>query len=212
MDKRTAERLKVDRIHVAPRALELSSSMAQRRFKYVWTPFHVAAARLEPLPTGLVRFWLQQSGGHVVITHLSSRYEPGEGLLKRQTLQNVAYVGLSDLAQDSLEALVPIGHLLDHLLGNGGALDGQWLSEGGGVDSGLCQLGARVVELFPLGHGFDETACSDVRSYFARSFALYMHDRRALNIADPLMEKLLRTQLLAAAFWKRRRGQTAGSH
>jgi len=212
MDKRTAERLRVDRIHVAPRALELSSSMAQRRFKYIWTPLHVAVAKLQPLPTGLVRFWLQQPGGHVVITHLSSRYEPGEQLLKRHSLHNVAYVGLSDLAQDSLEVLVPMGHLLDHLLGNSGALDGQWLSEGGGVDSGLRQLGARVVELFPLGHGFDEAACSDVRSYFARSFALYMHDRRALNVADPLMERLLRTQLLAGAFWKRRGEWAAGSH
>ncbi len=212
MDQRTAERLKVDRIHVAPRALELSTSMAQRRFKYIWSPLDIALAKLQPLPTGLVRFWLQQPGGHVVITHLSSRYEPGDGLLKRHSLHNVAYVGLSDLAQDSLEALVPIGHLLDHLLGNGGALDGQWLSEGGGVDWGLRQLGARVAQLFPLSHGFDEAACNSVRSYFARSFALYVHDRRALNIADPLMEKLLRTQLLAAAFWKRRREQAAGSH
>jgi hypothetical protein len=161
--------------------------------------------KLRALPTGLVSVWLNQPNGHVVITHLPSRYEPGEQLLKRQLLRNVAYVGMSDLAQDSLEALVPVGHLLDHLLGSGGAADGPWLSEGGGVNAALRELAEEVVELFPLGYGFDEAACRDARSYFARCFALYFHNRRALNVADPLMEKLMRTSLLSETFWRSRR-------
>lgn len=201
MDSQVSERLKIDRIHVAPRALELSPG-AQKRFMHMWAPLDDLVAKLRALPTGLVRFWLDQPGGHVVITHQSSRYEPGEQSLKRHVLRNVAYVEAAALAQDSLEALVPIGHLLDHLLGSSGAAEGLWLSEGGGANPALREVGARIIELFPLGYGFDEAACLDVHAYFARSLALCLQDRRALNIADPLMEKLLRTALLSQSFWR----------
>ncbi|MEM4724162.1 MAG: hypothetical protein QXP01_04050, partial [Candidatus Hadarchaeum sp.] len=72
---------------------------------------------------------------------------------------------------------------------------------GGGVNDALQKVGAGIAELFRLGYGFDAEACRDVRSYFARSLALYLHDRRALNVADPRMERLLRTTLFADAFW-----------
>jgi len=208
MKKQTFERLKVDRIHVAPRALELSSQAAQQRFTHIWAPLEELLTRLQPLPEGLVRFWLKQPGGHVVITHLPSRYDAGEHLLKRLVLRNVAHIAVSDLALDSLEALVPAGYLLDHLLGSAGAEGGLWLSDGGGVNPALREVGARVVELFPLGYGFDEAACTDPHAYFARSLALYLHDRRALNVADPLMERLLRSTLLSDAFWHSRKMQT----
>jgi hypothetical protein len=149
-----------------------------------------------------VRFWLQQPTGHVVVTHLTSRYEPGEHRLKHHVLCNVAYVGIADLAQGSPEALVPIGHWLDHLLGSAGAEEGPWLSQGGGATRALQEVGARVTELFLLGHGFDVQACTDAGTYFARSLALYWHDRRALNAADPLLERLLRTTLCTDAFWR----------
>lgn len=201
MGNRTFEQLKIDRVHVAPRALELSPRAAWQRFVHIWAPLTELLTQLQALPAGLVRFWLKQPGGHVVITHLPSRYEAGEQWLKHQALRNVAYVAVSDLAQGSLEALVPIGHLLDHLLGNAGTGEGPWLSEGGGVSPALRQVGMQVAELFPLGYGFDEAACSDARVYFARSLALYLHDRRTLNVRDPLMEKVLRTTLFSDAFW-----------
>jgi len=205
MAAKLLERLKIDRLHVAPRTLELSSAMAQERYSQLWAPLQDLARHLSPLPGGLLRFWLNQTGGHVVVTHLSSHYEPGEGQLKNATLRNVAYVSASDLAGAPIEALAPVGSLLDHLLGNAGAELGAWLSEGGGVHSALHELGLRVVELFPLGYGFDAAACADARSYFARSFALYLHDRRRLNVADPLMERLFRASLLADAFWRAKR-------
>jgi len=59
--------------------------------------------------------------------------------------------------------------------------------------------------LFQLGNGFDEEARGHVRAYWARSLALYLHDRNALNVADPLMEKLLRTALFSTAFWRSHR-------
>lgn len=202
MDSQALARLKVERMHVAPRVLDLSSQQVQRRFPHVWAPLEELSSRLKGLPTGLVRFWLQQPTGHVVITHLASRYEPGEHQLKHHVLCNVAYVGISDLAQGSLEVLVSIGHWLDHLLGSAGAEEGLWLSQGGGASPVLQEVGAHVAELFPLGHGFDAQACTDPRTYFARSLALYWHDRRALNAADPLLERLLRTTLCADAFWR----------
>ena len=59
-------------------------------------------------------------------------------------------------------------------------------------------------ELFPLGYGFDKAACREAQSYFARSVALYLHDRRALNVADPQIERLLRTTVFSGAFWRSR--------
>lgn len=202
MHQKVLARLKIERMHLAPRALELSPAPVVKRFPRIWTPLDALSERLRNLPTDLVLFWLQQPGGHMVITHSSSRYEAGECRLKRTALRNVAYVGLSDLAQGSLEALVPVAHLLDHLLGNGGAPEGHWLSEGGGVNAMLQEIGARIEDLFHLGHGFDAWACSGVRTYFARSLALYLHDRHTLNVADPLLERLLRTTLCADAFWR----------
>ena len=202
MQNRALALLKVDRMHVAPRALELSPAAAQRRFMAVWAPLEELLSRLGLLPLGLVRFWLQQPGGHVVITHLPPSYEPGTRLLKRHALHNVARVSVSDLARDSLDALVPVGHLLDHLLGCAGAEDGKWLSEAGGLNPALSRVGTRVAELFELGYGFDKAARDDVRAYWARSLALYLHDRGALNAADPLVEKLLRTTVLSSAFWR----------
>jgi hypothetical protein len=217
MSSRTLERLKMDRFHVAPRAVELSSAAAQRCYPQLWAPLQDLKSRLRTLPDGLIRFWLGQPGGHVVVTHLASYYEPGEGRLKNTKIRNVAYVSASDLAEDPIEALAPVGLLLDHLLGNAGVEEGAWFSEGGGVREALRELGLRVMELFPLGYGFDEAACADIHSYFARSFALYLQDRRRLNVADPLIERLFRT-LLSEAFWRSKDlkplvdgGQSAGS-
>ena len=202
MDSQALAQLKMQRMHVAPRALDLSPPEVQRRFAHVWAPLDELASRLKGLPTGLVRFWLQQPSGHVVITHLDSRYDPGEHRLKQQVLRNVAYVAVSDLALGALEAVVPIAQWLDHLLGNAGAEEGLWLSQGGGASPALREVGTRLAELFPLGHGFDAQACADARTYFARSLALYWFDRRALNAADPLLERLLRTTVCTGTFWR----------
>jgi hypothetical protein len=195
------DRLSRDRLHVAPRAVELASAAARRCYRHIWAPIDDLLSRLAPLPSGLIRLWLGCPGGHIVLTHLPSRYEPGEKTLKRNPLRNVALVCVSDLAEPPLEALVPVGHLLDHLLGCGGEEHGTWLSEGGGCGPALRDVGQRILSLFSLGYGFDAAACQDPRDYFARSLALYLLDRCGLSVADPQMERLLRSSLLSEAFW-----------
>ncbi len=202
MSPQLRERLKVDRVHVAPRAFELSSAPVRRRYSNMWEPVEDVATRLHSFPLGLVRFWLSQPGGHVVLTNLPSSYVGGELRLKHGPASNVACVGIADLAAGSPEALVPLGHLLDHLAGCGGAPEGQWLSEGGGISPDLVAVGMRVQKLFALGYGFDTAARRDERTYFARSLAMYLTDRRVLNVADPQIEKLFRTTLFSEGFWR----------
>jgi hypothetical protein len=54
-----------------------------------------------------------------------------------------------------------------------------------------------------LGYGIDQVAREDVQCYFARSVAWHIHDRQRLNVADPLIEKLLRRSLFDAHFCER---------
>jgi hypothetical protein len=95
-----------------------------------------------------------------------------------------------------------IGHLIDHALGCGGEDAGPWLSEGGGVNSLWSQAGRRLSRLFTLDYGADEIARSGVRDYFAQSLALYCRDRERLNVADPCIDKWLRSTLWSAGFWR----------
>jgi hypothetical protein len=94
-----------------------------------------------------------------------------------------------------------LGHLIDHYLGCGGAADGHWLSEGGGVTPAWQAAGARLPALFALGYGLDEVAQSNARDYFAQSLALYCRDRQRLNVADPQIDKWFRNTLWNDAFW-----------
>jgi hypothetical protein len=58
-----------------------------------------------------------------------------------------------------------------------------------------------LVRLFPLGYGLDEVALSGPRNYFAQSLAFYCRDRQRLNVADPQIDKWLRSTLWQAGFW-----------
>jgi len=202
MTNQALQRLRVEKIHVAPRALELSPQAARQRFAAMWAPLEELLQRLSPIPPGLVRFWLDRPGGHVVITHRLSTYVPGRHVLGPSALVNVAFVSVGDLASGGPDSLVPIGHLLDHQLGNGGEAGGPWLSEGGGFTERLREVGRRVAGQFPLGHAFDVAASVNPRAYWARSVAQYLYNRSALNLADPLMERLLHSTVFAGDFWR----------
>ncbi len=146
---------------------------------------------------------LDNPGGFAVLVASRSHYEPGPALIQGQTVQNVVYVSLADVACETERPLHVVGHLVDHVLGCGGESEGRWLSEGGGVRPLWQEAGTRLAELFALGYGVDENARSGMRNYFAQSLAFYCRDKQRLNAADPQVTRWLRNTLWNAAFWEK---------
>lgn len=196
------ERLQIDRIHVLPRTIELASAAACRRYRYPWDAVRELMVWLRPLPAGFMWFWLGQPGGHVVLTHAPSRYESGDYVMRTQVLSNVSEVCVSDLAERPQVALMPIGRMLDHMLGGFGGEEEAWFSDGVSSHTELRSLAGRFHESLALGYVADSAATADPRSCFARAFALYLCDRETLNTKDPRLEALFRRYLLSASFWR----------
>ena len=118
-------------------------------------------------------------------------------------------MALADLATGSRRSLVLVGYMLDHLLGCGGAADGAWLSDGGGIRPRWREVGGRLRELASLGYSVSESGAHGTHAYFAEGLAAYCHDRRQLNVADPLLERLLHGTVMSEAFWAAERGTCA---
>ena len=129
-------------------------------------------------------------------------YVPGVQLCGRRVLYGVAHVALADLAQRNKRPLVLVGYVLDHLLGCKGAADGVWLSDGGGITPRWQEVGGCLRDIVSLGYGSDESGDCDAHAYFAEGLAAYCHDRRQLNVADPLLERLLRRTVMSDSFWE----------
>lgn len=189
------------KLHLEPGALARVPTSVSERFDNPWAPMKALQRRLRPFPVGLLRFWAAQERGHVLIGRRDRGYVPGPQRCGKRTLDGVAYVALADLAAANDRPLVLIGLLLDHLLGCRGG-EGAWLSEGGGITPRWREVGRQVHELFELGYGQSEAAQHDPHIYFAEGLAAYCRDRRALNVADPLLERLLRRTIMNEAFWK----------
>jgi hypothetical protein len=170
-------------------------------FDHAWASLEALAREVRHLPAGLWRYLLDCEGGFVLIAAGESRYVPGPARIRQRTVQNVAFVSVEDLAQDTDRPLHVIGHLIDHYLGCGGDAEGTWLSEGGGVTSSWEQAGKRLQSRFWLGYGIDDEALSSVQDYFAQSLAYYCRDRRRLNVADPQIYKWFRSTLWSDSFW-----------
>jgi hypothetical protein len=167
------------------------------------------ARQIDCLLPALWDFLLSLNCGFVAIYSGDSEYIPGPARIRRQTVQNVAYVSVADLAQDNERPLHVLGHLIDHHLGCGGDAEGYWLSQGGGLVPEWQLAGERLPRMFSLGYAVDTVAQSSVQDYFAQSLALYCRDRQHLNTADPQIDKWLRYTLWDKAFWraeKRHRG------
>ncbi|HOG45037.1 MAG TPA: hypothetical protein PLJ35_15650 [Anaerolineae bacterium] len=191
-------RLKRERLHVEPGALEASPPQVQRRFAHAWAP---AATLLEwpaAWPLGLLGYWLGAPAGHVVLTAGPTAYLPGGLPWPGGGLPAVARVSLADLTGSGRTALDALAQMLDHLLGCLGAAEGPWLSDGAGATPGLRDVGRRLQTVAALGYG-----PADPHAHFAWAFAGYWLDRAALNAADPLAERLLRSTLCSDHFWGR---------
>jgi hypothetical protein len=194
------------RARVQPGALDELPGAARRAYEHEWAPVESLGRLLDCLPAGLWRTLLQWESGYAVLDAGESRYEPGEFDFRGRTLRGGALVSLVDLAgRDPSRVLHAIGHLVDHHLGCGGAEEGVWLSEGGGVMPAWREAGRRLPRLFDLGYGFDEIALSGVRDYFAQSLAAYCRERPALTVADPQIARWFRTTLWSPGFWRQKR-------
>jgi hypothetical protein len=189
------------KLHLVPGALEQVPTAISEHFDSPWAPVEVFKQQLRPFPTGLLRFWAAQERGHVLIGPQDRDYMPGQQRCGQRMLDGVAHVALADLATANSRPLVLVGRLLDHLLGCRGAADGAWLSDGGGITPRWQEVGQRVQELFALGYGQSEAAQHDPHAYFAEGLAAYCIDRRALNVADPLLERLLHRTVMNEGFW-----------
>ncbi|MGD8464679.1 MAG: hypothetical protein PVI09_12510 [Anaerolineae bacterium] len=186
-----------------PNLLAQSPSWIRGMYDHAWAAMQQLERQVRCLPPALLDSLLECEGGYVAIVSGTSHYVPGAAVVRQRQVQNVAYVAVEDLAGDTEQPLHVIGHLIDHHLGCGGAPDGPWLSEGGGLRPAWQAAGERLVRLFPLGYGLDEVALSSPRNYFAQSLAIYCRDRQRLNVADPQIDKWFRSTLWQAGFWTR---------
>ena len=190
-----------DKMHVAPRALDLAPAAVRRSYEHIFQPVEIVLADLRALPAELLRLWRDCPRGHAVFTHEDSRYAPGPQPWRDGTLESVAYVSIVALRQDPEAAWVSLLHLVDHLLG--GACDAARprFSEGAGITPALEDAARRFQEIVGLGYAAEDAPIEDARSYFAHTLWLYLRDPRRLNVLDPLSYRLYHGTLLAESFW-----------
>lgn len=190
------------RARLMPDLLSQSPPWVRGVFDHSWAPMRALAQQISLLPPHLWT-WLQRwESGYAAVCTGRSEYVPGPAHIRRQSVVNVAYVSVEDLAADNERPLHVLAHLIDHHLGCGGDSQGQWLSSGGGTSNRWRWAGERLAELFALGHAVDTVAESSAQDYFAQSLALYGRDRQRLNVADPLIYKWFRSTLWNRAFWQ----------
>jgi len=198
-DTRTSllRRLKRERLHVEPRALEASPPRVQQRFAHAWAPADLLLERFSAWPVGLLAYWLAAPAGHVVLSSQPSDYLPAGLPWRGDVLPATVRLSLADLLEGR-PALEAVAQMVDHLLGSLGEPEGPRLSDGAGTTPALRDVGRRLARLAALGYGPHEP-----HTYFAWAFAGYWLDRHALNTADPLAERLLRATLCSDQFWGR---------
>jgi len=192
-----------DKIHVEPRALELTSPAVRQRFEHIWQPAELFLRELQSLPPGLLRIWEQSQRGHIVFTHLDSVYCAGPQPWRENTLESVCYLSVKDWAQDRMPAWLAFFRLLDHLLGSDAQESAPSFSDGGGLTPALREAAGRFVAIHQLGYGHRELGISVAGDYFAHTLWLGLNDPQRLNTLDPLVLQLYRQTLLHPEFWER---------
>lgn len=188
------------KVNVRPGTLATLPTAASRRLR---SPLDLGRWLLKPLvhaPEALLLFWQRHARGHVVINPQRHGYAPGVQLVGKRQLDCVAWVSARELLVDPLLAL-PVAHLLDHLLGSDGLLEGPWLSDGAGRTPAWDSVGQRLRRQFELGYAPAE-AGADCHAYFGWGLRSYLADRETLNVVDPGLERLLRTTVFDAGFWR----------
>lgn len=193
-----------EKVHVQPGTLaRLPSSQAAR----LRSPLELGRLALTPLgraPLELLEFWRAHSRGHLVINPLRHEYLAGVQPVGRSACDAVAWIAAHRLlAEPGLAE--PLASLLDHLLGSDGQPDGLRLSDGGGRTPAWADVGQRLRRQFSLGYAPPEAAESPV-AYFTWGLRGYLAAAPDLTIADPGLERLLRSSLFDSQFWRRQEG------
>lgn len=191
-----------ERMHTDPQAIELAPRPVRDAFASIWEPAERMRGYLSRLPAGLLSLWLGQPGGHLIFTHLASGYHPGLYTWRAREFEGTCTIGTADLVQQPCKALMAVGDLIDHLLGSGLAADGAWLADGAGLTEGLRELAPRLGRLHALGYATPHDVTDTPRSYFSRTFALYLTESAGLNISDPLAYRFFHRALLSDTWWR----------
>jgi hypothetical protein len=199
---RLIKELKVQRIFLYPRLFSTLPATVAERFESDWAPVERLAALLSRFPDAALRFLLLSPTGAFVISPEERHYVRGPQTLPMRVVENVGYVSAESLLGDGVAPLHVAAHLYDHLLGSGGAPEGPNLSDGAGISPAWNLVAKDVQRLFALGHNPDPICQRDPGEYFAQSLALYAIRPIELNVADPLMHKLLKRTFFSNTFWE----------
>ncbi|MFO7695631.1 MAG: hypothetical protein R6X16_00550 [Anaerolineae bacterium] len=189
-----------DRIHTDPQALERVPAAIRQNLTSIWEPAECVRARLADLPEGLLSLWIDSQRGHLVLTHLPSRYVTGIQQWRGRDLDGVCYLSATDVLQHPYAAFAALGDLIDHLLGSGG--EAACLADGEGATPVLRTLAERLAALHRLGYATPIESADTPRAYFSHTWALYMTDPVTLNTLDPLAYRFYRHALMAQSWWK----------
>jgi hypothetical protein len=198
------------KIHVRPDALAHRRGDVQERLSSSWQAAIEIANQLHGLPEDALLWWAEQPAGHLLLTADESGYSSEPLDHAAGSLRGVALIPLRQILYDQEGAAIRAFLPLDHLLGCGGDRDGHWLSEGNSLYPRWSRIGGQIADLFALSYGLSEAGCRDPHHYLAEGLWTAIHDRRRLNVADPKLERLLKSSLLSAPFWRKfRRDLTA---
>jgi hypothetical protein len=189
-----------DKVHVRPNTLARLPTAVGATMR---SPLDLGRRLLQPLrgcPVGMLNWWRLHPRGHAVIGPTEDGYRPGVQRVGRRSLDCVAWHAAGELLTGQALA-VPLANLFDHLLGCNGDASGRWLSDGGGCDTALVEVGERLRRQHALGYA--PVAADDPHGYFAWGLRSFLADRQQLNVVDPGLERLLATTLFNPAFWRR---------
>lgn len=199
-----------DKIHIRPDALARSRGDVQERLPSAWQAAIEIVHQLRGLPEETLLWWAEQPAGHILLTADESGYSVDVTAHAGENLHGVALIPLRQILHERKQAAIGALQPLDHLLGCGGAMEGRWLSDGGGIHPRWGRIGGQIADLFALGYGLSEAGFRDPHVYFAEGLWTAIHDRRSLNVADPKLERLLKASVLSAPFWRKFRREMAG--
>ncbi len=199
--ERTLRALWRDKMHVEQAALDLAPLAVRVTYEHIWQPAELLLDELCALPEGLLSLWQRSECGHVVFTHRESVYRPGAQSWRGGQLEAVCYISIVDLRRDTMRALLPVFHYVDHLLGSWAAPKGPRLSDGAGISIPVKDVGQRFVAIQDLHYGHQVLGVELAGDYWAHTFWLYLKDGQRLNTLDPLAYKLYHNTIFRAGFF-----------